>query len=140
MSPFTTFSFSLSSFDFPLPSKRITLLVCQLSLKRLQASFLNNRSNQLPSLPLCVSPLLHSLFQQRVQREDNFSEQCWEENGRGEEKGEAESDKEGDRGAADWSGSCWFKESRGASDSTTVHADVCRPEPRQANAQLLYNP
>lgn len=43
-------------------------------------------------------------------------------------------------GAADWPGSCWFRESRGASDSTTVHADVCRLEPRQANAQLLYNP
>lgn len=64
--PFHHLSFNFSFFDFPFPSKHITLLVCQLSPKRLQASFLNNRSNQLPSLPLplCV-PLYFTLFSSR---------------------------------------------------------------------------
>lgn len=57
--PFHHLSFHFSFFDFPFRSKHITLRVCQLSPKRLQASFLNNRSNQLPSPPLCAT-LLHS--------------------------------------------------------------------------------
>lgn len=64
--PFSHLSFNFSFFDFPFPSKHITLLVCQLSPKRLQASFLNNRSNQLPSFSFspCV-PLYSSLFSSR---------------------------------------------------------------------------
>lgn len=137
-SPFPTFlliSLSLTSLSHPntLPS-----LCANYPPKRLQASLLNNRSNQLPSLPLPLlcAPLLHSLFQQRVQREDNFSkQQCWEESGRGRRK---ENQKEIKK--ARGPGSRWFKESRGTSDNTTLHADVCCLKPRQANKQLLYNP
>lgn len=140
MSPFTTLLLiSLFFFDFPFPSKHITLLVRQLSPKRLQASFLNNRSNQLPSPSLCA-PLLHTLFQQRVQREDNFSkQQRWGGKWQRGEKGGTERDKGRERDC--WlARSRWFKESRGTSDNTTQHADVCCLKLRHANAQLLCNP
>lgn len=75
--PFALFFISLSFFDFSPPFRYyITLLMCQLSPMRLQASLLNNRSNQLPSLPppslpQCA-PLLRAPSLRGVQGEDNF--------------------------------------------------------------------